>query len=147
MATFTASQQTSEVKNHATGVIAAVGNLTAVSATGTASSVFYLVKVPLGATIVDFMWTGEDGGANQTYKLGLRLPISDTWTVTESILSGDLSFTAGQSHRGTNAKLPVKVTLTDNHTNTYAWVQAVASAAISATASHKLTVFYTMDQS
>lgn len=147
MATFTASQLTSEVKNLPHGVIAAVGNLAAVGVTGTASSVFYLVKVPLGATIVDFMWTGEDLASNQTYKLGLRLPISDTWTVTESILSGDLSFTGGQSYRGTNVKLPVKVTLTDNHTNTYAWVQAVAAIAISASASHKLTVFYTMDQS
>lgn len=145
MATFTASELSSNPKVNVTGVQSVTGNLTAVSATGTASSVFYFVKVPLGATIVDWMWTGEDGGANQTYKLGLRLPISDTWTVTESILASDLSFTAGQSHRATNAKLPVKVTLTDNHTNTYAWVQAVAAAAISATASHRLTVFYVMD--
>lgn len=145
MATFTASEITSVLKQGHTGVIAKTGNLTGVCATGTASSVFYFVKVPMGATIVDWMWSGEDDAADQTMKLGLRLPISDTWTVTESILSGDLSFTGGQSHRATNVKLPVKVTLTDNHVNNYAWVQAVAASAISASASHKFTVFYTMD--
>lgn len=144
MATFTGSE-TTVVKSSINGVQVKYGDVSAVNITGTASSVFKLVRVPLGATIVDWMWTGMDGGANQTYKLGLQLPISDTWTVTESILSSDLSFTGGASHRATNAKLPVKVTLTDNHVNTYAWVIATAAAAISATASHRFTVFYTMD--
>ena len=145
MATFTASEITPTPKVNVTGVQTVTGDVAAVGVTGTASSVFYFVKVPLGATIVDWMWTGSDLAANQTYKLGLRLPISDTWTVTESILASDLSFTGGQSHRATNAKLPVKVTLTNNAINSYAWVQAVAAVAISASASHRFTLFYTMD--
>ena len=146
MATFTASELTSQPKEHHVGVLSKTGDVV-VAVTGTASSVFMFCKVPLGATIVDWMWTGMDGGTNQTYKIGLMLPISDTWTVTESALSSDLSLTGGQSHRATNAKLPVKVSWTDNVTVNYAWVIGTTSAAISATASHRFTVFYTMDGS
>jgi hypothetical protein len=147
MATFTASQLTSQVKAIHAGVQSKTGDISAVGVTGTASSVFYLAQVPVGATIVDWMLTASTGGANQTVKIGLRLPISDTWTVTESVLASDLSLTGGQSHRGTNAKLPYKVSLTNNHHNNFAWVQAVAAAALSTTASMRFTVYYTMDDS
>lgn len=143
MATFTASQLASEVKEAHTGLQAATGILTA-SVTGTASSVFKLVKVPNQATIVDFTWYMEDGGANQTYKLGLRLPYSDTTTVTESCLSSDLSSTGGQTHRG-GIKLPYHVSFTNNAEQQWAWIEAVAAANISASAVHRFTVFYTMD--
>ena len=147
MATFTASQWTSSGQPKAghTGVQCAIGNLVAVGVTGTASSVMYMVQVPVGCTIVDWMWSGEDLAADQTYKLGLRMPISDTWTLTESALAGDLSFTAGQTHRATNVKLPYKVSASSNAITQWAWVQAVAKIAISASASHKLSVFYAMD--
>ena len=146
MATFTASEWTSEVKAVHAGMQCKSGVIAA-AVTGAASSVFKLVKVPNGATIVDYIWWIDDAAANQTYKLGLRLPISDTTTVTESALSTSISLsTVTTPHRG-SIKLPVKVSLTNNAIQQWAWIEAVAAIAISASATHRFTVFYAMDDS
>jgi hypothetical protein len=145
MSTFTASEWTAQPKAIHAGMVCKSG-VASVALTGTASSVFKLVKVPNHATIVDYIWYSADAGANQTYKLGMRLPISDTVTVTESCLSTDISNTGGQTHRG-SIKLPYKVSFTDNAIQQWAWIEAVAAAAISASATHRFTVFYTMDGS
>lgn len=149
MATFTASQLNSGVKRQHTGS-QAISCVVTASATGTASSVFKLVKIPNRCTVTDFTWYMSDAGANQTYKLGLRLPHSDTTTVTESVLCSDLSSTGGQTHRATGGKLPYHVSFSNDVHATdgdgaYAWVEAVAAAAISASALHKFTIYITMD--
>jgi len=77
--------------------------------------------------------------------LGVRMPISDTWTVSESALSTAVSSTGGQTHRGGSA-LPFFVSAADTAHVNYAWVEAKAAGAISASALHKFTVFYTMDE-
>jgi hypothetical protein len=145
MATFTASEWTSQPKAVHVGVLSKSA-VAEIAVTGTASSVIKLVKIPNGAVITDFTWYTADAAADQTYKLGLRLPISDTVTVTESALSGDLSSTGGQTHRG-GIKLPYKVSFTNNAIQQWAWIEAVAKIAISASANHRFTVFYTMDGS
>lgn len=151
MATFTASELTSQVRELHAGLQSKSSRLTA-AVTGTASSVFYLCKVPHGATILDFLWYAADGGANQTYKLGLQLPMDEgsgtqTFTVTESALSGDQSNTGGATLRGQGNKLPYVVSLSDSVIQRWAWVQAVASAAISASATMNFSLIYTMDGS
>ena len=70
MATFTASQNQSEVRAIHTGVNV-VRARADIATRGTASSVVLLVKVPNKAVIVDYMWYVDDGGA-QHLGPGLR---------------------------------------------------------------------------
>lgn len=149
MSTFTASQLNSGVKRQYTGV-QAISCIYTASATGTASSVFKLVKIPNRCTVVDYTWYMSDAGTNNTYKLGLRTPHSDTWTLSESQLSTSHSSTAGQTHRAGTGKLPFHVSFSnDVHATdgdgTYAWIEAKTVTAISGSALHKFTVFVVMD--
>jgi hypothetical protein len=145
MSTFTASEWTSNVKAVHAGV-QSKSAVAAVTVTGTASSVFKLCRIPNGATIVDFLWYVKDAGTDQSYELGIRYPSSDTYTVSESALSAAVSTTLGVLTRG-SAKLPYKVSISDDAVQSEIWIEAKAVVAISASADHRFTVFYTMDGS
>jgi len=158
MSTFTASELTSTDKSIHVGLISKSAVVTS-SATGTASSVFKLCKIPNGATIVDYVWWVDDGGATQTYKLGVRYPEgSSSYTVTESALHGEIGWTSTNSSLSgvvvpvnrifPDSKLPYKFSFSQgNGRETYGWIEAVAVTAISASAVHKFTAIYTMDGS
>lgn len=150
MATFTASELTSTVRELHAGVQAKSSKLT-VAVTGTASSVFYLAKVPDGATITDFLFFIDDAGADNTWKLGLQLPHaeaggSNTFTVTESALLTETAATLAPTLRPAGGKLPYRVSISDNVIQRWAWIQAVATVAISASANMNFTVVYQMDE-
>ena len=150
MSTFTASQLTSEVRVLHAGVQAKSSKLT-VATTGTASSVFLLTKVPHGATITDFIFFIDDAGADNTWKLGLQLPMaeaggSNTFTVTESALLTETAATLAPTLRPSGGKLPYRVSISDNVIQRWAWIQAVAVVAISASANMNFTVVYQMDE-
>lgn len=145
MATFTASLHNTGVKKLHAGANV-VTSVLAVAATGTASTVFLLAKVPNGAVITDWVYYQADAGANNTVKLGLQLPegLSGSWTVTESALMTETANTAGVNFRASNVKTPYKVSFTD--TERFAWVIAVNTAAISASALGRFTIEYVVDQ-
>lgn len=149
MSTFTASQLTTNVKSGHIGVQSVASKLT-VAVTGTASTVFLLGKVPHGANILDFAIYMVDAGANNTWKIGLQMPHaetggSNTFTVTESALMTETANTAGVMFRHSGLKLPYRVSISDNVSQRWAWIQAVCTAAISASADVRTTVIYTMD--
>lgn len=151
MSTFTASQLTAEVKNLHSGLQSKSSRI-AIAVTATASSVVYLAKVPHGAVITDFIWFSDCGGADNTWKLGLQLPHaeaggSNTFTVTESALMTETSDTAGVVFRPVGNKLPYRVSISDNVIQRWAWIQAVNTVAISASAEMAFTVHYSMDGS
>ena len=146
MSTFTASELTSTVRELHTGVIAKSSRLT-LAVTGTASSVVLLAKVPDQATIIDFIFYVDDGGADDTWKLGLQLPEgSASTTVTESALMTETASTLGPTLRPIGGKLPYKVSISDTCVQRWAWVQAVNTVAISATATMAFTLIYQMDE-
>lgn len=150
MATFTASELTSVVRVNEKGLQGKSSRLT-VAVTGTASSVFYLAKVPHGATITDFLFFVDDAGADNTWKLGLQLPHaeaggSNTFTVTESALLTETAATLAPTLRPAGGKLPYRVSISDNVIQRWAWVQATAVVAISASADIRFTVVYQMDE-
>lgn len=150
MSTFTASELTSAVRSVHAGLQAKSSRLD-VAVTGTASSVVYLAKVPHGATIVDFIFYVDDGGADDTWKLGLQLPHaeaggSNTFTVTESALMTETASTLGPTLRPVGGKLPYRVSISDNVAQRWAWIQAVNTVAISASAAFRFTVVYQMDE-
>ena len=109
MATFTASaRQSSVIKAPHTGV-QAINARWSICGTGTASSVVLLVRVPNGATILDYMLYADSAGANQTVQVGT--------SATPSGLGAAVSLTAGTTHRGLNgltALLPYRVSLSDD---------------------------------
>lgn len=150
MATFTASELTSSVRSVHAGAQSKSSKLT-VAVTGTASSVFYLAKVPHGATITDFVFFVDDAGDDNTWKLGLRLPHaeaggSNTFTVTESALLTETAATLAPTLRPAGGKLPYRVSISDNVIQRWAWIQATAVVAISASADIRFSVIYTMDE-
>lgn len=149
MSTFTASELTSAIKAGHTGVQNATSRLT-LAVTGTASSVIYLCRVPHGATITDFSIYISDGGTNNTWKIGLQLPHaeaggSNTFTVTESALMTETANTGGAFFRNTAIKLPYRVSISDNVVQRWARVMMVCTAAISAVAEVRSTIYYSMD--
>lgn len=150
MATFTASELSTNVRVLHSGVIAKSSRFST-AVTGTASSVIYLAKVPHGAVIHDFAFYVNDAGDDNTFKLGLQLPHaeaggSNTFTVTESALMTETAATLAPTLRPSGGKLPYRVSISDNVIQRWAWVQAVAVAAISASASVAFTVMYSMDE-
>lgn len=150
MSTFTASELTSEVRDGYAGLISKSAKLT-VAVTGTASSVFKLVKIPNGATIVDFVWYVDDAGGDQEWKLGIRYPEgSSSYTVTESALCTNTSISAvvPAGRIFPVGQLPYKFSFSaGERSDPYGWIEAVAKVAISASAQHNFTVIYTMDGS
>lgn len=149
MSTFTASEWTSGVRELHAGVMQKSSKIT-IAVTGTASSVVLLCKVPHGATIFDYIWSAIDGGTNNTWKLGLQLPLLDStgsqsWTVTESALQTETANTGGAIYRPLIGKLPLRVSISDNVTQRWAWVIGVCTAAISASACQNFTLMYSQD--
>ena len=143
MATFTASQNQSEVRALHAGVNV-VRARADIAATGTASSVILLVKVPNRAVIVDYMWYVADAGANQTWDLGFA---GGAGSLTQSALRSALSNSVGGTHvHGSNLTLPYRISLSDDAVQQWIWVAATCAAAISASALHKFTLFYTMGE-
>lgn len=145
MATFTASEWSNQVREMPSGVLAKTATFT-LSATATASSVFLLVKIPDQATIVDFMFFAESGGADNTWDLGLLLPEgSASTTATQSALSAAFSDSPSFLARPSGNLIPVTVSISSECLQRWAWVTAVNKIAASATAVMRCTVFYTMD--
>jgi len=145
MATFTASEWSSQPREMPSGVLAKTATYT-LSGTATASSVFLLVKIPDQAVIVDYMFFVESGGADNTWDLGLQLPEgSSSTTATQSALSTAISDSASVLARPTGVLLPVTVSISSECLQRWAWVTAVTKVACSATAVMRMTVFYTMD--
>jgi hypothetical protein len=143
--TFTASEWTQQPREMPSGVLAKTATLT-LSTTATASSIMLLLKVPDGATIIDFMFFIESGGANGTWDLGLQIPEgSSSWTLTQSAISPAQSDSPSALCRPIGVNLPMTVSISSECPQRWAWVTAVNSAAVSASAVMRMTVFYTMD--
>ena len=149
MSTFTASELTSPGKVLHAGLVSKSGVLT-VGATGTASSIFMLASIPNGATVVDWVWYVDDAGDNQTWQLGIRWPEgTSSYTTSPSALSAAQSISsavpAGRIFPQGN--VPYKFSFSQGHRESYGWIVAENSAAISASAVHRFTLVYTMDNS
>lgn len=149
MSTFTASLHNPNVKEIVPG-LQAVSSRATITTTGTAASSVLLVKVPNGAVIKGFTFYAKDGGADQTWKIGIQKPegsTSGSTTVSKSALLGAVSNTgaAGVSTGPIGNKLPFKVSISSESTPNWAWVIATASAALSASADVTLIVNYEMD--
>ena len=147
--TFTASENTPVVKEMPAGVLSKSCTLT-LSTTATASSIMLLLKVPDQATILDFMFFIESGGANGTWSLGLQLPegsTSGSWTLTRSAISPPQSDSASFLARPIGINLPLTVSISTEQLQRWAWVTAINAVAVSASAIMRCTVFYTMDGS
>lgn len=152
MSTFTASElySTGQPRDIPSGAIVKSARIT-VAVTGTASSQIQWFKVPHGATITDYIWQMDDGGADNTWKLGIQYPLLDaggslSYTLTESALGGDTSSSAGTINRPQYGKLPYLVSISDNVTQRWAWVIATCAVAISASCTQQLTLVYSMDE-
>ncbi len=141
MSTFTASQHQSEPRTVHAGQQSVSSRLD-VAGTGTASSVALLVKVPNGAVIDDFIWYAADAGGDNTWKVGVQYPTDKA--TSESALMAETANSGGVNFRGSNAKLPFTVSFTSNTGETYAWVIATCTAALSGSALQKMTLFYHM---
>lgn len=128
------------------GVISASSVLSH-TATGTASSIWFLAKIPHGATILDYMFFVNDASTtNQVWKLGVQYPLSGSICHTESALAATgFSSTDAITHRGDQSRLPYRVSLTTNVDQRYAWITAVNVVDICDDAVIRFTVFYTMD--
>lgn len=153
MSTQTGTQiypRNNAVRANHTGVQVAVGQAS-LAVTGTASSVYLLCRVPHGAVILDFEFNGDDGGADNTWDLGILQPegsTSGSMTHSQSALATVLSLSANTvPHRGTTLKLPYEVDIADAAIPRWAWVTATAAAAVSASVSIKIIVYYTMGDS
>ena len=145
--TFTASENTPVVKEMPWGVLSKSSTFT-LSTTATASSIFLLVKVPDQATILDFQFFIESGGANGTWELGVQLPEgSSSWTLTQSAISPAQSDSPSAVLRPIGVNLPYTVSISSECPQRWAWITAVNSAAASASAIMRMTVYYTMDGS
>lgn len=152
MSTFTASElySTGQARDIPSGVIAKSARIT-VAVTGTASSVIMWFKVPHGATIIDYVWQMDDGGADNQWKLGIQYPLLDaggslSYTLTESALATETSSSAGTINRPGYGKLPYLVSISDNVTQRWAWVIATGVLNISASLTQQLTLVYQMDE-
>lgn len=149
MSTQTGSQiypRNNAIRANHVGLHVATGNAV-FAVTGTASSVYLLCRVPHGALIHDIMFNGDDGGADNTWDIGLVLPEGTaSYTLTQSALQTTLSLSANTApHRGVVTKLPYAVDCPDAHPQQWAWVCATAAVAVSASISIKISVFYTME--
>ena len=149
MATFTASELTSPAKTLHAGVQSKSSVLT-ISTTATAASILMLAKIPNGATVVNFLWRCDDGGADQTYTLGVRYPEGDTSysTVADALLGAtSISTVVPAGAIWPDNTLPYKFSFSQGNRESYGWIVATPSAALSSSAISKFTVFYTMDGS
>jgi hypothetical protein len=166
--TFTFSQMAANVKAVHTGV-SAVGSALSNTTTISPSSVLNMVRVPNGATILDFWVRVATGGASQTIELGTSNSPSGIMSITT--LSTTKSFSAsisldvlthttyGDNDRGyirapggTRANktaitdlMPVGISLSDDATPTSVWVQGRLTVGCSASAFFTCVLFYTMD--
>mgnify|MGYP001561036458 CR=1 FL=1 len=151
MATFTSSERTG-VKEMPTGINVKTGAYS-LTGTATASSVFFLCRVPHDALIVHWAFFVESGGADNTWDLGIRQPEgSASSTLLQSVVAGQISdstsvlATPGAPAIAGTAKGPVHVSISSENPTRWAWVTAVNAVACSATAVLRLTVWYTMDE-
>ena len=145
MATFTASEWTSQPKHMPSGLQTKTATFT-LSTTATASSVFLLVKVPDQAVLTDFQFFIEAAGDNNTWDRGILYPEgSSSTTMTQSALHSAASDSASALIRPNSNKLPYKVSISSECAQRWAWVVAVPSAAASGSAVMRMTVHYTMD--
>lgn len=139
MSTFTASLHQSQVRELHAGLQTASSKIT-LAVTGTASSVVLLAKVPNQARIHDFVWYLVDAGANNTWKLGLQYPTDKA--TSESALLTTTANTGGANLRPSGLTMPVRVSFTATEGAQYAWVIATCTAAISASADQRFSLFY-----
>ena len=148
MSTLTAVLTNNNVKQVHAGLNVATTTYT-FCATATASSIFLMVKVPDGATIVDYRFFGNDAAADQLYDIGIVKPegsTSGSVTISISAIDANLCISGGVTRNVLSAKLPYKVSISGEASPKWAWVTLMNTIAISASALLSLTVFYTMDE-
>lgn len=153
--TFTASEANPIAKEMPFGVMAKTARLDLTGAgpptatgsiTATASCLMLMVKIPDQATILDYQFFIESGGANGTWQLGILSPEgSASSTLTRSAISGPQSDSPSAVNRPIGVNLPLTVSISSECVQRWVWVTAVNSVAISASAIMRLTVYYTMD--
>ena len=155
MTTFTQSLLRSSPPDVHVGlnVVASITPGGETSATGTAASVFLLVRVPNGATIVDWHLHITTGSTtNQTVQIGTSASPSGI----AALFSLSTSFSASISldvvaaeiadHRAPKGdRLPVRISLSDDVQPAEVWIQLAVTADICATAFMSFTLFYVMD--
>lgn len=164
-ATLTFSQFSENLKAVHTGMIFAGGALSR-SATVCASSVLNMVKVPDGATLLDFWARIHTGGASQTFEIGTSQTPSGIMAVTTLSVTFCYSATAenlvlsptdygvmGQGWircpggtRGSAFDLmPTRISLSDDVQPASVWIQGRVGADCSDSAFFTFCLFYTMD--
>jgi hypothetical protein len=162
MATFTASQFSSNVKAVHTGIVS-VGAALSLTETAAAASVILLNKVPHGATLVDFWIRFYAQGADaQTLEIGtsdspsgIMQITSMSQTFTESatdvaniygVFNQGWLRAPGGTTGGTGGDLmPVRISLSDDLQPAEVWIQLRIGVAISASMYLTWCLFYTMD--
>ena len=157
MATITASYYFPNPPAHHVGAHQ-VGGSASTSVTGTASSIVLLCVVPNKATITDWWLRIQQGGAAQTVALGtsaspsgIAAPFSLTMvqalsgSATLTLAWPDTIFRApGPGQFGVAARMPVRVSVSDDVTPAFVTLQAELGVAISATLSMEFMVEYRM---
>jgi hypothetical protein len=148
MATFTASiiGGVGTIKRHHSGVNWTASRWT-VSATGTAGSVVLMAQVPVNALILDYMLFVDDAAADQTVKIGFSFSPSALGAALSlsTSASSELNNATSRGLNGNESLLPYRVTLSDDATPRWKWVQAEFSVAISASSHGAFTLFYGFD--
>lgn len=154
MSTFTASLFNANVKATHTGLIA-VGGHVSISATGTASSVVLLNRIPNGATLCDWWFRYQSGAADQGAELGTSASPSGIMAMTTLSLtlshSGSIQMLAGnfgQSYYRApmgGDKMPVHISLSDDLQPAEVRLRMTLRTAISASLVLTFMFFYTMD--
>ncbi len=144
MATFTASALQSGVKAVHTG-LNVVGCRFTTSGTMTAASIVKLVKVPNGATIVDWMFYGDDAAANQTVKIGTSNTPSGIAAVFSLSVSASSDVSPSSFRAVMGTLLPVRISLSDDVMPKEVYVEMIIAIAASASADYRFVLFYTMD--
>lgn len=158
-ATTTFSQLSPNLKAVHTGINVAGGHLSA-SATLSPSGVLNMVKVPNGATIVDFWLKVVSGGVDNNIQIGTSQTPSGimsitTLTATFTATHANYISTTIRAPGGTGSQsglsantddfLPIRISLSDDAQPSSVWVQARIGADVSASAFFTFMLFYTMD--
>lgn len=163
--TVTMSQLSPNVKAVHTGLNVVASHWSA-SATFSPSGILNMVRLPHGATVVDFWGKIAQGGAAQTLKIGTSntpsgimsiMTLCQTFSLSASVSLDVLTLVyegpmdqkwfraPGGTRGGTGDLLPVRISLSDDAQPSNIWVQGRLGAAISASALFTFCLFYTMD--
>lgn len=144
MTTFTGSFLRSIPTTPHTGV-QVEGSQTTITATGTASSVILVARVPNGATILDWtLYQTNGAGASQTLEMGTSNSPSALLAILSITGSGTFFHGMNLANGGVTL-LPVRVSLSDDVEPRWVYIRLKFGVAISATADVRFQLWYTMD--